>query len=61
MRTSVYIRVLLIKRTRQRTDGKTFVNIIISNAQGFLDISMHFVKTPPLPTSIASGFPIVTH
>lgn len=49
MRTSVYIRVLLVKRTRRRTDGKTFVNIIIRQYSSFLDISTHFVKPPSCP------------
>lgn len=35
MRTTVNIRVLLIKRTRRRTDGKTFVNIIIRQRSRF--------------------------
>ena len=35
MRTSVYIRVLLVKRTRRRTDGKTFVNIIMRQCRKF--------------------------
>lgn len=35
MKTSVYIRVLLVKRTRRRTDGKTFVNIIVRQRSRF--------------------------
>lgn len=35
MKTSVYIRVHLVKRTRRRTDGKTFVNIIIRQHSRF--------------------------
>lgn len=59
MRTSVYIRVLLIKRMRRRTDGKTFVNIIIRQCRRFFWIFPHTLLRPH-HTSIASGFPIST-
>lgn len=49
MRTSVYIRVLLVKRTRRRTDGKTFVNIIIRQRSRFSGY-FHALCWPPPPS-----------
>lgn len=53
VRTSVYIRVLLIKRMRRHTDGKTIVNIIIRQCLRF---SGYFHALCCLHPLIASGF-----
>lgn len=45
-KTCIYIRVLLVKRTRRRTDGKTFVNIIIRQHSRFSGSPRTLLRRP---------------